>query len=490
MSRIFNNSLGLIVLAAALALAGCKAEVPTDSEAPVIYSANATGVVTGIGGTFQVMSAYGFYNTSALSGAVPGGVSINADDGLINIAAGIAVNVYTFDITVTNSAGADSQTFTLTVSDPLSGAGTIDDPYQIASATQLGLLVVLAYNGTPGYNGNSVYYQQTENLDLSAYANWPSIWSDYSSTMFTAAFDGNGHTITNLTISLDVGTYGRGLFDYIGIGGVIKNIALSGTVTGDSYVGGVAGYNSGTITNCSFTGTVTGGGGVGGVAGHNSGTITASYNTGTVTGDNGVGGVAGSNGGTITASRNTGTVTGDYGVGGVAGSNGGTITASYNTGNVTGTNNVGGVVGGNKGWPDEYATFTASYNTGNVTGISNVGGVAGSNDFCTITASYWTGTVTKGDADFPWGIGSGNSNNAAPFGDTGWPTADTNTGSKWPLSWGIVDGSNDGAHTGTWVNSNKGYDGSGQGYYWKSLGGWNDGAPVYPKLWWELPLEG
>jgi hypothetical protein len=28
-------------------------------------------------------------------------------------------------------------------------------------------------------------------------------------------------------------------------------------------------------------------------------------------------------------------------------------------------------------------------------------------------------------------------------------------------------------------------DGSGDGKYWKTLGNWNNGNPVYPKLWYE-----
>ena len=68
------------------------------------------------------------------------------------------------------------------------------------------------------------------------------------------------------------------------------------------------------------------------MAGSNGGTITNCYNTGDVSGDSYVGGVAGSNGfdRTITNCYNTGDVSGERNVGGVAGSNrGGTITNCY-----------------------------------------------------------------------------------------------------------------------------------------------------------------
>ena len=91
----------------------------------------------------------------------------------------------------------------------------------------------------------------------------------------------------------------------------------------------MCGYNRGTITNCYNTGTVSGNSRVGGVCGNNYRTITYFYNTGAVNGTQNVGGVCGYNLGTITNCYNTGTVSGNSRVGGVCGNNYRTITNCY-----------------------------------------------------------------------------------------------------------------------------------------------------------------
>jgi hypothetical protein len=70
--------------------------------------------------------------------------------------------------------------------------------------------------------------------------------------------------------------------------------------------------------------------------------------------------------------------------------------------------------------------------------------------------NYWV----KGVSDAAKGIGEPASDvNAALFGFGEWPDPTF-------TEWGLGDGS-DGER------------------YWKSLGAWNDGNPVYPKLWYE-----
>jgi hypothetical protein len=228
-------------------------------------------------------------------------------------------------------------------------------------------------------------------------------------------------------------------------------------------VGGVCGYsNNSTINNCYNAAAVTGDSDVGGVCGYNASYITACYNTGAVSGDSDVGGVCGENSqGAISNCYNTGAVSGTdaTAVGGVGGWNyKGTITACHNTGAVTGDSSVGGVCGSN------YGTTTACYNTGAVSGGTPVGGVCGVNDsYGTITACYWH-DVSGGTIN---GIGTNNGSAGEAFkfggggtpGEGGWPVED------YTASWGI------GTNT--------------TGYYWKWLGFWNGGSPVFPKLWWE-----
>ena len=257
-----------------------------------------------------------------------------------------------------------------------------------------------------------------------------------NSSSFTAIFEGNGYTISNLYINTSIrgpigffGSLGSGEIRNLGIEGgsvtangysvgVLVGIAnnnstisacyVTGSASGgdSGHIGGLAGSSRGTISACYVTGSVTGGvsASVGGLAGGSGGTITASYATGDVSGDasNTLGGLVGSNQGkgTITASYATGAVTGGDGktVGGLVGFNRGAITTSYATGDVLGGHsnaNLGGLVGaGNAG------TISACYATGAVTGgdSANLGGLMGASEGITITASYATGAVTGGES--------------------------------------------------------------------------------------------
>ncbi len=210
----------------------------------------------------------------------------------------------------------------------------------------------------------------TADIDLKG-IDWTPIGKD-DNKAYTGTFDGNGKTITGLTVT---GSYKyAGLFGDIDENGTVKNVVLEDVqITSDNssgYAGGVAGDSWGTIENCSVSGSV-------------SGTTFA-------------GGVVGSQwGGSITGCNSSATVKGVIFAGGIAGetNSGASLTGCYATGDVTvendGTNNshAGGVVGYNGG-----GTLTACYATGSVTGSGSgtiyVGGVTGSNNFGTLTACY------------------------------------------------------------------------------------------------------
>ena len=246
---------------------------------------------------------------------------------------------------------------------------------------------------------------------------------------FAGTFDGNGKTITGLTIN-QPSTNNIGLFASIKVEGTVKNLKLDKVnVTANSNVGAIAGENRGTIENCSVSGSVTGSSDnscVGGIAGwHRVGTITDCHSSATVEGRAFVGGIAGQSDAmsypaSITACYSTGSVTatknnttGYSFAGGVVGlnSNGAVLTACYATGDVKGDGErVGGVVGDNV-----VGTVTACYHaTGSVNGASGTtGGVAGRNykdDYGSgiLNACYWDGTVT-GDT----GIGNDMTGNSA-----------------------------------------------------------------------------
>ena len=168
---------------------------------------------------------------------------------------------------------------------------------------------------------------------------------------FTAIFEGNGHTVSNLFIDTDR-TVLVGLFGYASSS--IRNMgAIDVDVQGGNLAGGLIGFNSGEILASYVTGRVSGKENVGGLVGINRPTaeILASYATSRVSGEEDVGGLVGDNRGKITAGYATSRVSGEEGVGGLVGNNQSTgeILASYATGHVSGDSDVGGLVGSNEG---------------------------------------------------------------------------------------------------------------------------------------------
>jgi filamentous hemagglutinin family protein len=316
------------------------------------------------------------------------------------------------------------------------------------ATTAPGTATLQGMAATANLTGN---YALGSNIDATATSGWNSNAGfapiGNSSSIFAGKFDGLGHTISGLKIDRPTTDY-VGLFGYTGSSAIIQNVALvDGTITGQSYLGGLVGYNSGTISNSYSTGAVNGGavGGngtvighnVGGLVGYNDGTISNSYSTGAITGIADVGGLVGDNESsrTISNSYSTGAVTGVTGtgdvgdVGGLVGENRGTISNSYSTGAVTGTNYVGGLVGYGYG-----GSISKTYSTGAVNGTASIGGLLGGYGGGSITNSYWdketsgwdtsaggTGKTTAGMTQYEFGeIGGWN------FADTWW-MSDTNT---------------------------------------------------------------
>ena len=238
----------------------------------------------------------------------------------------------------------------------------------------------------------------TADIDLKG-IDWTPIGKD-DNKAYTGTFDGNGKTITGLTVT-GSDQY-AGLFGYIGSGGTVKNVVLEGVqIESDNssgYAGGVAGDSWGTIENCSVSGSV-------------SGTTFA-------------GGVVGSQrGGSITGCNSSATVKGVIFAGGIAGetNSGASLTGCYATRDVTvendGTNNshAGGVVGYNGG-----GTLTACYATGSVTGSGSgtiyVGGVTGSNNFGILTACYHAKEDVSGPTGTTGGVAGRNYKGLMPYG--------------------------------------------------------------------------
>lgn len=116
-----------------------------------------------------------------------------------------------------------------------------------------------------------------------------------SGSSFTGKFSGNGHTISNIGVKYDddiVGLFGTN-------NGLIMNLAVSGEVTGEEYIGGICAKNEGTIYSCSFDGEVKQSattqrkGKVGGICGTNYATISNCFNSADVSGKDYIGGICG-----------------------------------------------------------------------------------------------------------------------------------------------------------------------------------------------------
>ena len=199
---------------------------------------------------------------------------------------------------------------------------------------------------------------------------WTPIGTDENNS-YNGTFDGNGKTITGLTVNQSEKNY-AGLFGCLGSDGKVQNLTLENVhISGVFYVGSVVGTNFGTVSGCTASGNITG---------------TESC----------IGGVVGQNRGTVTGCTVSGNISSNQYTGGVVGENFGTVSACYHaTGDVTGNiNYVGGVVGWNY-----YGTVTACYHVnGNVTATYNwVGSVAGfNNGVGSVTACYWNDSPDPG----------------------------------------------------------------------------------------------
>lgn len=302
-----------------------------------------------------------------------------------------------------------------------------EDTFSLTTAAQLAGLAKLVNDGN-NFSGKTINLDADLNLGGSS-IQWTPIGTS-NTYPFTGTFNGDNHTISGLYINASTAS-NQGLFGYVGSGGSVQNLTVSGEVTAKDYVGGVVGYNRGTVNNCTVSSSSSGTQRVGGVVGGNisSGTVTNCTNTGTVTVTGTTvsyaGGVAGHNGGSVSNCTNTGavtgTATGGYGssyAGGVVGSNldSGTVTNCANRGNITGTATVetgssyaGGVVGNNS-----FSTVVNNcYNTGEVTatgeyGSLYAGGVVGYNSSGSVTNCYYLDTscnnpgggISKTDAQF------------------------------------------------------------------------------------------
>jgi len=327
------------------------------------------------------------------------------------------------------------------------GTGEPNDPYQISDVNDL---LVLAADA----NDYVKFFILTADVNMEGQVFTTAIIAAGGGTAFTGTFDGNGHTIANLTIdTAGADNCYLGLFGYIGSGGYVKNLGVEGVnITGgysSQYLGGLVGYNNyGNITDCYATGSVTGGYGswhLGGLVGQNNGgNIIDCYATGSVSGgynSGGSGGLVGDNyqGGSISNCYATGVVSGrDYLGGLVGGACGGSISNCYATGSVSGT---GGCLGGLVGYNYQGGSISNCYATGVVSGHDDyLGGLVGYNDggSSSISNCYSTGTVSGGGGGWVGGLVGRNNGSITNCYSTGAVSASQDVGGLLGGNYGSV----------------------------------------------------
>lgn len=218
------------------------------------------------------------------------------------------------------------------------------------------------------------WYKLGNDIDCSATASWNGnagfMPVGDPDTSFHGILEGAGHTISNLTINRPDTDY-VGLFGYIGGAGSaqrfrFKNISISG----QNYVGGVAGQTlNGDVYNIGITGEVNGATMVGGAVGDNGGGVMNVYShaaIGGVPGSGVGGGLVGENHGFTIRSYSTGIVPSGPGKGGIIGhdaGSGGVSGAFWNTqtsGHLTSSDGTGKTTAELK----NIATFTSTATVG------------------------------------------------------------------------------------------------------------------------------
>lgn len=298
------------------------------------------------------------------------------------------------------------------------GSGTAEDPYIISSVDDLKLFQKTVNSTGITYEGQYLKLADGAELDLSG-EKWTSI-GGFFTTRFMGTLDGGGATIKGLTSPLfaclegatiqnvnlsdvkidapDKESFGA-LVDQFLLGScTIRNVTVSGSLSGEDYVGGILGGRSTmkdgdvvTIEGCTNRASITSKEKAGGIAGYilNRGngqlgsiTVKNCKNEGTITGQY-AGGITGM---TANASfegcDNTGAVAGTFVAGGILGTaNSGTaVTGCKNFADITQSGSsenghgAGGIVGSSSSGGNK---VSKSANTGNVKGVRRAAGIIG-----------------------------------------------------------------------------------------------------------------
>ena len=162
-----------------------------------------------------------------------------------------------------------AMTLTASAQEVTSGTGSAENPLPIRTAEELAQMGQLIGNGSIWSilnvpENSIIHYRLEADILLSAYASgtgWTPIGNE--TYPFTGVFDGNGHMITGLAVSIDTGN-AQDLEEYPGLFGVVSGTVTGVTVDVSTYsrgvgtvrAGGIAGrlLAGGVIENCFVSG--------------------------------------------------------------------------------------------------------------------------------------------------------------------------------------------------------------------------------------------
>ena len=290
------------------------------------------------------------------------------------------------------------------------GKGTKDDPYQIATGSQLAYFAERVNAGEYGEKYADTYFELTSDIDLGG-KEWDPIGDTVSALIlggkdylvFAGNFDGKGYTIKNLTIGTEASPYSGDVCGLFGAtSGTIEDVVLENVsinYIGEKYssayyfrmAGALVGYSMGDIVNCTVTGLDM-------KAGSDGSYVTL----------NSIGGLVGIQDGdtTVSHSRVSGKIeesTKKGNVGGFVGTLAKGSSAKYCgadvsvevTGNGRGIA-VGGFVGIGNGVTTDETLIENCYATGNITGAEYAGGFVGNISGLNISNCYAKGNVSNG----------------------------------------------------------------------------------------------
>ncbi|MGV6871283.1 hypothetical protein ACUSIJ_01125 [Pseudochelatococcus sp. B33] len=273
---------------------------------------------------------------------------------------------------------------------PAAAGGAVPQAYVVVASPQSALPSGVVQQpaqqapegATPAYRITTVQELQRMSLDLNGSytlannidASETSRWDDgrgfepigTEAKPFTGSFDGNGYTISGLTIARPqqgaVGLFGAA------DGAKISNFYMTRVnVVGRSFVGPVLGFGfDTTIKNVSAEGSVKGAEAAGGLVGF----VTA---------------------GIIEKVQTAGTVSGEKGIGGLAGytDEGAVINDSLANADVKGEESVGGLIGWNT-----LSVIKNTYAAGIVRGKEDVAGLVGYDEEGVVISSFWNTETT------------------------------------------------------------------------------------------------